>query len=72
MFALWSPLVLQLLQVTIARLVVLMPLQVIPPVKNAEYKVTLTTNSDAVQLVALFGDMLVQVGEGLQCQLSLV
>jgi hypothetical protein len=35
--------------------------QVIPPVKSAEFKVTVATNRDAVQLVALFGDMLVQV-----------
>jgi hypothetical protein len=34
---------------------------VIPPVKSAEYKVTVATNRDAVQLVTLFGDMLVQV-----------
>ncbi|WIA34315.1 hypothetical protein OEZ86_012654 [Tetradesmus obliquus] len=34
--------------------------QVIPPVKSAEYKVTVATNRDAAQLVALFGDMLVQ------------
>ena len=37
-------------------------LQVVPPVKNAEFKITLTTNRDAVQLVSIFGDMLVQVG----------
>lgn len=42
-------------------------LQVIPPVKNAEFKITLATNRDAVQLVALFGDLLVQVRCSLGC-----
>jgi hypothetical protein len=42
-------------------LLLLLLLQVIPPVKSAEYKVTVATNRDAVQLVTLFGDMLVQV-----------
>jgi hypothetical protein len=41
--------------------VLLLLLQVIPPVKSAEFKVTVATNRDAAQLVGLFGDMLVQV-----------
>jgi len=38
-----------------------MSCQVVPPAKNSEYKITLSTNRDFVQLTALFGDLLVQV-----------
>eukprot|EP00775_Hariotina_reticulata_P008314 gene8314-8499_t len=34
--------------------------QVVSPAKNSEYKITLSTNRDLVQLTTLFGDMLVQ------------
>jgi Bardet-Biedl syndrome 9 protein len=34
---------------------------VVPPVKNAEYKLTVSTNRDPPQMVDIFQDMLVQV-----------
>ena len=38
--------------------------QVVPPVKTADFKVTVSTNREAVQVADLFADMVRQVGQG--------
>jgi hypothetical protein len=35
--------------------------QVVPPLKSGEFRITLSTNRDAVQLAQVFTDMLQQV-----------
>jgi hypothetical protein len=40
---------------------VLLDLQVVPPVKTADFKLTVATNREAVQMADLFADMLMQV-----------
>lgn len=36
--------------------------QVVPPVKTADFKLTVSTNREAVQVLELFGDLFRQVG----------
>jgi hypothetical protein len=45
--------------------------QVIPPVKEADFKLTLSTNREAVQVMELFADMVAQVCERPECCWSL-
>lgn len=37
-------------------------MQVVPPLKIADYKLTMSTNREAVQMLDLFTDMVAQVG----------
>lgn len=41
--------------------VLLLVVQVVPPVKTADFKLTVSTNREAVQMAELFADMLMQV-----------
>lgn len=46
---------------SIKHLSVLHGVQVVPPVKTADFKLTVSTNREAVQMADLFADMLMQV-----------
>jgi hypothetical protein len=37
-------------------------LQVVPPIKTSDFKLTVSTNREAVQVMDLFSDMVAQVG----------
>lgn len=39
----------------------LQTVQVVPPVKNADLKLTVSTNREAVQVMEVFADMVMQV-----------
>lgn len=37
-------------------------MQVVPPIKASDFKLTVSTNREAVQVMELFSDMVAQVG----------